>query len=166
MWTNPQYQQAKVLSAQAAQYDDALTKAKELRSLREDLMKKRNTFLPDDLAKLQKVLPDNVDNIRLIIDINNIARRHSLSISEVRTGDAASTNAQSQSATAVGGAGQALGSVELGVTINASYENFVPFLIDLEHSQRILDVKSITYKTAPGSSISSVEITFRTYWLH
>ena len=90
-YTNPTYQDTvngiKVLSAQRASYEDALAKSSELRAVRDQLLQKRAVFVQSDIDKLRHVLPDNVDNIRLIIDINNIASRHSLSLTDVALGD-------------------------------------------------------------------------------
>jgi hypothetical protein len=47
---------------------------------------KRDTFAAEDVQKLERTLPDNVDNIRLIIDINNIAARHGLTLKNVALG--------------------------------------------------------------------------------
>src|SRR6185437_14911262 len=72
VYTNPTYQATKALAAQVSAYNSALDKSKELRAVRDQLLSKRNTFAPSDVQKLEELLPDNVDNIRLIIDINNI----------------------------------------------------------------------------------------------
>ncbi|MDO8548468.1 MAG: hypothetical protein Q7R71_02235, partial [bacterium] len=73
LYTNPSYQASKATAAEVSAYDDALTKSQELKSVRDQLVSKRNTFSADNVTKLSRVLPDNVDNIRFIIDINNIA---------------------------------------------------------------------------------------------
>lgn len=86
MYTNPTYKDAQVLAVQANAYEEALQKAQEMRTLRDELLAKRKSFSANDVAKLERILPDNVDNIRLIIDINNIAVRHSLSLTDVALG--------------------------------------------------------------------------------
>jgi len=86
LYTNPTYQATKGISSEVASYDEALNKSQELKSVRDKLISKRNTFAPEDVAKLTKILPDNVDNIRFIIDINNIASRHNLSLKNVQLG--------------------------------------------------------------------------------
>ena len=65
LFTNPTYQTIKDLQVQNNSYDDALNKAKELHTVRDGLITKRNAFPPADIDKLQHILPDNVDNIRL-----------------------------------------------------------------------------------------------------
>lgn len=163
-YTDPTYQDIKTLQVQQAQLDGALAKAKELRALRDQLVAKRNTFSPEQTTKLEKLLPDNVDNIRLIIDINNVASRHSLPMSNVRLG-ASSESATARSASAVGASGDAVGSVTLGFTVSANYDTFIAFLQDLEHSERILNVEQFGFKTGLTDQ-TSYDVTFRTYWLH
>src|SRR4051812_36812006 len=87
LYTNPAYQKIKELSVENASYDAALTKAQELHTVRDQLLARRNAFPNDNVDKLQHVLPDNVDNIRLIIDINNIASRHNLALTNVDLGN-------------------------------------------------------------------------------
>lgn len=164
LYTNPTYQNIKVLSAKAASYQEALTKAQELRSVRDDLLKKRNEFSPELVTKLNHMLPDNVDNIRLIIDINNIAARHNLTLTDVSLGDI-SDGSTPRNSGAVGSTGEPVGSVEVGFTIVASYEAYLAFLEDLEHSLRIVDVTKVSFKPESGN-ITNYQFSIRTYWLH
>jgi Tfp pilus assembly protein PilO len=164
VYTNPTYQATKALQAQASQYDDALTKSQQLRAIRDQLLSKRNTFSADDVQKLQEVLPDNVDNIRFIIDVNNIAARHNISLSNVQLGTIGGSS-QTQQGVAAAAQGSAVGSVDIGFSINASYSDMLAFLQDLEHSVRLIDVEKLSF-TAPSSG-ATTDYTFivRTYWL-
>lgn len=164
-YTNPKYQGSdgiKSLKMQVASYDEALNKSQELKSLRDQLLSRYNTFSAEDKDKLIKVLPDNVDNIRLVIDINNIASRHALAIKDLAIGDAG----KSQS-TATGnlGATNTIGSVDLGFSVSADYQTFLAFLADLEHSLRLLDVERISLKTTE-TGVYDLSLSVRTYWLH
>ncbi len=114
--------------------------------------------------RLEEILPDNVDNIHLIIDINNIAARHGLSLKNVQLGSV-SDAASSRTASAVGASGDAIGSVSLGFTLSASYDDFLSFLQDLEHSLRVVDVEQIKFG-ASDTGLSDYTLSIRTYWLH
>jgi hypothetical protein len=164
LYTNPAYQTIKELSAQAASYDDALDKSAELRGLRDKLLATRASFSNDDVQKLSHVLPDNVDNIRLIIDINNIAARHRLTLSGVELGQT-SSGASKGSSVAVGPSGSSVGSVTVGFGVTATYDDFLAFLSDLEHSLRIVDVTKISF-TAGSGNLNNYQLEIRTYWLH
>ena len=73
MFSNPSYQRIKALKAESAQYDQALSNSRKLQEERDTLGQKYNAIPPASLDRLNKLLPDTADNIRLIIDIQRIA---------------------------------------------------------------------------------------------
>ncbi len=163
-FTNPTYQGLKGTQTKVGAYDDALNKSQELKSLRDKLASARNAFAPQDEQKLVRLLPDQVDNIRLIIDINNIAARRGLVLSNVALGEVSQSSAAATSL-AVGPSSDPVGSVSLGFAVTASYEDFLTFLQDLEHSLRILDVEKLSFSSGVGGKYT-FDLTIRTYWLH
>jgi Tfp pilus assembly protein PilO len=148
-----------------ATYDDALDKSQELRKIRDQKIAAFNTFTVEDKSRLERILPDNVDNIHLLIDINNIAARHGLSLKDVALGTP-SDAATVRSAAAVGASGDAIGSVPLGFTLSASYDDFLAFLQDLEHSLRVVDVEKISFSEDDTKNVNDYTLSIRTYWLH
>jgi Tfp pilus assembly protein PilO len=165
MYTNPTYQGLKGTQTEVAAYNDALDKSQELKGLRDKLQSTRNAFSPQDEQKLVRLLPDQVDNIRLIIDINNIAARHGLSLGNVALGEV-SNSSQQQNTLAVGPSSEPVGSVSLGFSVVASYDDFLSFLQDVEHSLRILDVENLSFNTTAQGGKYTFDFTIRTYWLH
>lgn len=163
-YTNPTYQGLKGTQAKVAAYDDALDKSQELKSLRDRLASARNAFSPEDEQKLVRLLPDQVDNIRLIIDINNIASRRGLIVSNVELGEVSQSSAAATSL-AVGPSSDPVGSVSLGFSVDATYEDFLAFLQDLEHSLRILDIEKLSFAGGVNGKYT-FDLTIRTYWLH
>ena len=162
VYTNPTYQNTKTLAAQNASYDEALTKSAELHKIRDELLAQRNSFSENDVARLQKVLPDNVDVIRLIISINNIALKNGLGLTNVSLGDVAKGKGAGSQAVV---SASPVGSVKVGFVVAASYANFISFLRDLEHSLRLVDIDKLEYHPdQSGSGTYQVEV--RTYWLH
>ncbi len=163
LYTNPTYQASKVVAAEVSKYDEALNKSQELKASRDKLVSKRNTFSADDVTKLNKILPDNVDNIRFIIDINNIASRHGLSLTDVQIGSVSDSKTQ-RNALSGGVSGDAVGSATIGFSVSASYDDMLAFLADLEHSLRIIDIQTLSFDGGAGSNTYSFNI--KTYWLH
>jgi Tfp pilus assembly protein PilO len=163
-FTNPTYQGLKGTQTRVGAYDDALDKSQELKALRDKLQSARNAFSPQDEQKLIRLLPDQVDNIRLIIDINNIAARRGLVLSNVALGEVSQSSAAATSI-AVGPSSDPVGSVSLGFSVTASYEDFLAFLQDLEHSLRILDIEKLAFSGEQGGKYT-FDLTIRTYWLH
>ncbi len=72
-FTKKQYDVLLSLKSESAQYDSALQKSKELLKKRDSLIEIKKSIDPIDLEKLQKLLPDDVNNTKLILEIQNIA---------------------------------------------------------------------------------------------
>ena len=155
---SPRYENVKVLRAQEAQFDEALSRSKELIALRDKLLSKYNTFQTDDLERLAKLLPDTVDNVRLVLDIDSIAAKYGMTIRN------ASVREALQPQDAIGPSTDAWGSITLEFITTASYENLTRFLADLEGSLRIVDVTDISFN-ASQTNLNEYTITLTTYWL-
>ncbi len=88
MYTNPTYstgdKSIKALQTQVASYNEALSNAKSLQAVRDELATRYNAFAPADLERLNKLLPDSVNNIRLILDIKGIADKYTMQIENVK----------------------------------------------------------------------------------
>lgn len=161
LFTDPRYDQVKELQAEEAKFDEALERSKELIELKDGLLAKYNSFSAEDLERLEKLLPDNVDNVRLILVIDNISAQYGLLLKDVSV-DQPSSNVPS-------GAGQAqaeLGSITLEFSVGSDYENFVQFIMDLEDSLRVVDITLLSFTVNEDES-DEVEYTvgIETYWL-
>ena len=170
IYTDSAYQQTKSINAELAQYNTALDQSEQVLALRDQLLAKRNALPEDGISKLQLLLPDNVDNIRLIIDINDIAVRYHLQVEGISLGGAQGASAKqipgsaAPVSTAVGSANSPIGSVTLGFSVTASYNDFRAFLQDLERSLRLVDVTNVSF-TSAGKDDDAYTMTITTYWL-
>ncbi len=168
MYTNPTYQGSggiKSLQTQVSAFNEALDKAQELKSSRDKLISKRNTFSADNVQKLERILPDNVDNIRFVIEINGIAARRNLSLKNVSLGTISDAKS-GRSTLAVGSSGDPVGSAEISFALSATYDEFLAFLQDLERSLRMVDIEKISFKPSDMGDRYDYSLTIRTYWLH
>ncbi len=177
LFINPTYKGVSELKTQIASYDEALTNSKALENERDKLTKKYNTIDPENLAKLEKLLPDNVDNIRLILEIEKIASPYGMVLKDVQY-DSTVKKETSSSVVAGGGVAQSIednknyGTWNLEFSTKGTYTNFLNFIKDLENNLRIVDIASIEFSSDAGvganpSSVNSYQYTFKikTYWL-
>ncbi len=164
-YIDPAYKQLQALRALDARLDNALTRSKELTEVREALLQRYSSIADADLARLKKLLPDSVDNVRLIIDIDNVASRYGMRIKNF---------AFPVSVDDVGGATQEVpqgpvGVAEITFVTSGTYADFSAFLYDLERSLRLLDVRSvhITAGSEAGQSTGTHQfnVSLQTYWL-
>jgi hypothetical protein len=66
-YIDPTYQQVKELRVEEKTFDEALDQSRELQKIRDTLLSRYNTFSQEDLSRLEKLLPDHVDNVRLVL---------------------------------------------------------------------------------------------------
>lgn len=176
MFVNPMYEELNMLKSKASAYDQALTNSKALENERDKLTKKYNSISTDNLDKLNKLLPDNVDNIRLILEIEKVAAPYGMVLKDVKY-DSAKPTTDKNGATLGGDTSKTgnkdYGSWDLEFTTEGSYNNFLNFIRDLENNLRIVDIYAIQFAsdTALGSNKSPLTQSYKygfrikTYWM-
>ena len=166
-YTKPAYDGTRTTQNQIAQYDLALNKAAELQKLKQSLLSRYNAFNPDNIDRLHKLLPDHVDNVRLVLDLDTLASKHGLALQNVviaSPGQAKTTAAPA----AIGPSLQKYDSLTLRFATTGTYSRFVEFLSELEQSLRIVDVTALQINLADSAGTDPnyrFDITLRTYWL-
>ncbi len=173
-YTKPTYDASLSVKAEIAQYDEVLDRIAEFRKLRDELSSRFNAYTDVDKDRLKKMLPDHVDNVRLILDLDNLAARHGIALQNVDVTSSASRAAEKQAvAIEIGSSDQKYDSLTFAFGTTATYPTFVAFLHDLESSLRIVDLTSLTMDPAGESVFGpqgiepkySFKVVLRTYWL-
>ena len=166
LYTKPTYDGLQAKKAQITQYDLALDKAAELQRLKQSLLSRYNSFDPNDIERLHKLLPDHVDNVRLVLDLDTLATTHGLAlqnvvISAVETGDAQTKG------NVIGPSDDTHQAITLKFATTGTYPKFVEFLTDLERSLRIVDVIDLKMAASGGTGEPQYrfDVVLRTYWL-
>lgn len=173
MYTQPTYGTVKTLKNEIAQYNQALDKAAELKLLKESLLSRFNAFDPVAIDNLHKMIPDHVDNVRLVLDIDSLGSKFNMVVQNVSISSASSDpddKKQTQTAISSITAGkQKYDMLTMKFSTRTSYENFVQFLEALQSSLRLVDLVSLTVSPQSDSKsaerIYSYDITIKTYWL-
>lgn len=179
VFIDPEYNNVKELQTEIEKNNETLDLARELREKRESLRERYNQISDQERDELIKLLPDTVDNVRLIIDINNIAEKYGIVIRDIviNSDDGGSSASDVQVAPSAFEGVIEQGSLEypdtsrIGVisfsfSAETEYEVFIDFLSDLEKSLRIVDVREIEIQTRNlEDSIYDYRIKLDTYWL-
>jgi hypothetical protein len=158
-YIDPAYDDVKALKIEEDKFSQALDKSKELKAVRDKLLSRYNTFSTNDIDRLSKLLPDNVDNVRLVLDIDNIASVYNMRIKDVTV-----SRIEERDAGIIGPSADLYESVILTFSVISSYENIKLFLKDLEASLRIVDVIETSF-SQPVGDLYEYSIGIRTYWL-
>jgi len=163
LFARPTWEEIKVLKLEVEKYDNALSRVSALSATLENQRALVAGIPADDLARLEKLLPDNVDNVKLIIDINNIASSQGVFIRDIGiadpSDDSSSRTTAPQSTSRAG-----YDSIDLSFSVSTSYTNFLGFITALEQSLRLVDIIAVSF--VPGAADSyNFSVTVRTYWL-
>lgn len=171
------WQDIALLRTQASAYNEALNNSKALENERDKLTVKYNSISPENLEKLEKLLPENVDNIRLILEIGEIASPYGMVLKDVKYNT--TEEVPPEAAGAIGAAQPPrvatrgdYGVWDLEFSTNGTYANFLNFVRALESNLRIVDISSIEFSSnvnvganpaLPEAYRYSFKI--KTYWL-
>lgn len=166
-YIKPIYGTIKAQRSQLASYKDTIKQANELEQRVVALQAKARALDPKATGKLEKLLPDTVSNVNLIIDINTIAEKSGLGIRDIQLSQAAGGNKGSSvsSAKETDPKNALYDSIDLTFSVNASYPTFLSFASDLERSLRLVDITNISFKPSDTSDKYNFKVTLRTYWL-
>ena len=134
----------KELTEERDRYMDALNKTKEIEQTRTGLLEQYARIPAKDRERIEKLLPDHIDSVRLIIDINNIAAQYGMALGGISLTQTDERAAETSSL-ALGPSTTRFKSVGLNFSVKGSYDTFRSFLRDLEQSLRLVDVDSISF---------------------
>src|SRR5680860_1093026 len=153
----------RALRERRVELNEAIVKAKELAQRVNELNGQFNSISTEQKDKLDLLLPDDVNNIQLIIDINGIAKRNNLLIKNIKvtTDEDKNTNYQREASSQE----QTLGKMTLSFSFTGSYTVYKNFLIDLASSLRIIDITSTSFST-DDKGLYTYNIQLVTYWLN
>lgn len=155
-------------SAEVASFDRAITAAHSYQQKENELIAKQNSIPEEDRARVKAFLPDGVDNVQLILDLDSLAKRSGIELSnfETNTSDKTKSNSTDESgALALEDAkASPAGTITFSMTATGTYQSFRVFLEGVEKSLRPLDLIDLSIKTSQ-TGIYTYDMTFVIYWL-
>lgn len=148
------------LRADIARADQALNSAAQFSSQQNQLASARDAIDPQDISRLETFLPDSVDNVGMILDLTALASRSGLQLSKIDVASNASGGSQGANITNQG----PVASVDMSLTALGSYAALQKFLVGIEKSARLLDVRELSIKGSE-TGVYSYQMKLRLYWL-
>lgn len=158
------------LKAEIASLDTALEAAERFTERQAELERQRAEIPPDQLARLEAFLPDNVDNVRLILDLTGLAARSGVELSAFDTEGGPTAEGAATAPASVDEEVDAytteevVDSLKLTVSAVGSYSSFRTFLDGVESSLRPLDLVELSV-TDSDTGVYTYDMTFDLYWL-
>jgi F0F1-type ATP synthase membrane subunit b/b' len=151
----PTYQDIGTLKAREVVLQDYIKNASVAQEKINDLEAKYQRFPEGASERMSTMIPDSIDDVRLTMDLTNLAAQHGLSLANPAIKKlAVDKNSQLQQ-------------YSVAFSIEAPYATFRSFLDDIEYWLQIRDITELTI--TPGDTASApmkVSFNFVTYALH
>jgi len=143
----------------------ALEDAKNLEARASELQRKVDSISQADIQRLDDFLPDSIDNMQLVVDLNNIAGRSNMrlgrvTLAETETKDVASSDNLVKR--------PVVETTSVAFTVTGSYAELKAFVQDIASSLRITDITQLSFNSGAESVVGgeyTYEIAVETYWL-
>ncbi len=161
----PQYKAVQALRVQAADYNQILANARTLQEERNKLVTKYNAFDQSLLNKLDAMLPRNPENVKLILELDSIAKQYGVVLQNVKIEDA-STAPQAAQRPGTAPANSDIGTLNITFSVSGTYQGFSNFIRTVEKSLRIVDIQKITFTSLDETKTAyQYTVGIKTYWL-
>jgi len=144
--------------------DEALEAASAYTAQQNALAAARNAIDPANLERLSIFLPDSVDNVGLILDLNALASRSGIVLSNIDVATETSSANTTSRAAAPGARVDPVGSVDLTLSAVGTYSALQTFLMGIERSARILEVRDLTVRGS-DTGVYGYQMKIRLFWL-
>lgn len=157
----PEYEEVKALGKIDKEFQSKIRQGEEIRKKKREITEEyERNISTDDLERLEKMVPNHMDNVELIVDIDRIAKEDGVRIGEISL-------VQNSNKKETGGTSIEIlenrnyESVNLAFSFVTKYENFKSFIDNLRRSLRLLDIVSINFTENNDTTTDGLTENFR-----
>lgn len=152
------------LSTEISDIENTLKKAEAFIEVRDSLIKRKSEFTQDELIKLEKILPKEINPIQLALDIEKLGERGGLILKASVDIDVPKSNKPTRRGTQNSSEDKSLSVDIVPIHINflGEYENLENILEKLSESMPIFDVEGISF-SGGETGVYDFSINLKTY---
>lgn len=112
------------------------------------------TISSNDISSLDILVPNQIDNVKLILEIQQLAEKYGLAVQTIDVSSLGDNRLAEQN----------INSVSFSADVAGFYDDFVDFLIALERSQRLIDINSVSFSAKDSEEGYRYSLSVTTYW--
>lgn len=157
-YTMPTWDSVNALTIERDNLNSVLGKTKEFKDITTQKLNTYNSFPQAEMIKIDKLVSDNIDNVKLVINLNQIASLYGMNIKNI------SLRTDKSSSELVGPDTKEYNTATIGFSVSAPYSKFLSFLENLEYSLPLVNVSSLTFSSSDKESYD-YNLEVKTYWL-
>jgi Tfp pilus assembly protein PilO len=150
-FTQPMFAEIKQAQGETTQYTQAVKTAEARNEQLNEKQKEKRSHSPEDLERLDALVPQAIDEVKILADLSEIARKHTMlfgNVSITKSEDDGVDGAQGNSREVVGY--ESLAHTDIEFSLIGTYDQFKSLLADVESSLVMLEVQDINFSTGEG----------------
>jgi len=144
-WTKPQISSLNRFVIQKKVLNKALSETRELQELRNKLLSEYNSISSAELVKLYKIIPENAEAIKLMVEITDIAKETGVIVKRFES------QKESENKVGIVALPSAHKTLSLVINFSSSYKGFRSFVGDLQKSLRVINIDDISFSVGDGN---------------
>lgn len=161
----PTYYEAGALRDDAREYREAVSTYKEFTTILQEKIEEKEKNSSDE-EKLNLLLPEETDSTHLLVDLKTLANRNGLLFGNVIVVEGEASNPKEEDGEdSVIDARARLVPTDISFELIGTYDQFKSFLENLESSQVLFEVTTLTFDTTEQKIFHQFSFTVRTYAL-
>lgn len=145
VYIKPLSVEVKALNVKKAEYADVLSRVKEIKEKRDAILLDYDSISPDDIDRLNKIIPETVDPTTLANDISNLGSKYGISVKDFKVNEPSGGQREG----VVGDIGQVYKTTSVSVALTGGYSQFLEFLSEVESGLSLFDIIKLNVK--PGA---------------
>lgn len=149
-FTQPMFAEIKQAQGETKQYTQVVKTAEARNQQLTEKQTEKRSHSPEDLERLDALVPQEIDEVKILADLSELARKHTMlfgNVSITKSDDDAASS-QDDSGEIVGY--DSLAHTDIEFSLIGTYDQFKSLLADIESSLVMLEVQSINFSTGEG----------------
>lgn len=152
----PMWDDVKAATIEVQTLDALIERRETLNAIGADVIKRYQAVSQADLRRIDMLVPDSIDNVKLILELQRMAEQFNLNVERIDVAGEGSRDL----------AGRRLNTVSFQANLSGSYSDFIIFLEQLEKNQRIIDLRSLSFQSNNTEDAEYIyNLTLDTYWM-
>lgn|SRR5574343_348932 len=145
--------------------------AKQYATLGQDVIGRYQSLDPAQIERLRKMVPDTIDTVRLINDVNAVAKENGMNLKKVDYNPEELKKGGSEDLrNSAENTRLPYGTYTIRFVVTGSYKNFLSFIEALENNLRLMDITNVLFTSnlqspLQQSDVYEYTITTKAYWL-
>ncbi len=161
-FSNPMFADIKEIQTETNEYKEAVEKATEFNNVLQGLLVEANSLSSLELERLEMLVPDKIDEVRLLVDLKAMAENQDMLFGNIEVSEPVSNiYIDSSESSRISVSSDDFSSLEISFELIGTYEQLKAMLADVERSLVFMEILKFNFTISPDSDLQQYSFTVR-----